>query len=147
MSKHTHRPKGIMMVCVLAAIGALIDLVTAFPDLGDFEQAQQVEKYPVQAQLEQFYYYLHAGVTLLCCYFMVRAHNWARWLYIIWNTTRVVIAFALPTMPNLQQHIGFLSFGWGMIPGFIFFVIALWLLCREEARTYFAHDSRSSREE
>jgi hypothetical protein len=144
---NAHRPTGITIVCVLVVIGALIDLVTALPDLGDFEEAQWAEKYPVQAQMQQFYHYLHAGVALLSCYFMMRAHNWARWLYLIWNTTRVVIAFALPTMPNLQQHIGFLAFRDLMIPGMIFFVVALWLLCRAEARAYFAHEREPSWEE
>ena len=143
----TRRPTGITIVCVLAVIGALFDMVTAQPDLGDFDEAQWAEKYPVQAQVRQFYYYLHAGVTLLACYFMLKAHNWARWLYLAWNTARVVTAFALPTLPNLQQHVGFLAFNGKMIAGMIFFIVALWLLCRAEARDYFAPSREPSLEE
>lgn len=133
-----HRPTSVTIVCTLAAIGGLIDLVLAQRNLGDYETAQWVEAHPRQAQFEQFYLYVHAGITLLASYFMLQGHNWARWVYFTWNAVRIAAAGALQFLPEHRESWGFLTFRYAMIPGALFFLIAVWLLSRAEARDYFA---------
>ncbi len=133
------RPGGVTLICVLAVTGGLIDLVVAQRDLGDFETAQWVYAHPQQAQIEQVYHYVHAGVMLLSSYFMMHAHGWARWLYLGWNTARFATGLALMYLPGMQESIGFLRLKAGMIPSGAFFLLSLWLLFRSDAREYFAH--------
>ena len=137
------RPTGITLICTLAAVGALIELVTAQQNLGDFETARWVETHHREAQFDQLFHYLHAGVTLLASFFMLQAKNWARWLYLIWNFLRVAAAIALIFVPPLGSSLCSLRFQPGLIPGAVFFALALWLLCRAEAREYFARGGRA----
>ena len=133
------RPGGVTLVCVLAVLGALLDLILAQKNLGDFETARWVDEHPQQARFEQLYSYFGAGLTLLASYFMLQAHNWARWLYLGWNTARLGLAVALLFLPAGQGNLAFLRFHTGMIPSAAFFILALWLLCRADAREYFAN--------
>ena len=78
-------------------------------------------------------------MTLLACYFMLQARGWARWLYLIWNILRLGAGLALVFLPI---ELAFLRFRTGMIPGAAFFLVALWLLCRADAREYFANGQK-----
>jgi hypothetical protein len=70
---------------------------------------------------------------------MLQAHNWARWLYLGWNVARYGAGFALIYLPGLQEDLGFLRLTSAIIPGAVFFLIALILLFRADAREYFAN--------
>ena len=133
------RPGGVTLICVLAVLGGLIDLVFAQRNLGDFETAEWVYAHQRQATIEQFYHYVHAGVMLLSSYFMLNAHGWARWLYLGWNSARFAMGFALMFLPGLQEDLGFLALRVGMVPSGAFFILSLWLLFRADAREYFAN--------
>jgi hypothetical protein len=133
------RPGGVTLICILSVLGALFDLVMAQRNVGDFETSRWVDAHPRQAQFEQFYHYIDAGVTLLACYFMMQAHSWARWLYLGWNLARFGTAIALMFVPKLQEDLGFLELNFSMIRSAIIFLFALWLLWRADAREYFAN--------
>jgi hypothetical protein len=133
------RPGGVTLICVLAVLGALIELVVSHRNLGDFETAQWVYTHGRQAQFEQFYQYIDAGLTLLSCYFMLHAHSWARWLYFGWNIARFGVAIALTFFPAALEDFGFLRLQTSMIPSAAFFLLSLWLLCSADAREYFAN--------
>ena len=47
------RPAGVTLICVLAVLGALVDLVSAQRDLSDFKSARWMDAHPRQAQIEQ----------------------------------------------------------------------------------------------
>ena len=136
------RPGGVTLICALAVVGALLDLVLAQRNVGDFETARWVEAHPRQAQFEQLFSYLSAGLTLLSCYFMLQAHSWARWLYLGWSTLRFGVAIVLLFLPGAHEDLGFLRLRPGMIPSAAFFLLALWLLCRADAKEYFANGRR-----
>jgi hypothetical protein len=131
------RPSGITLVCVLSVLSALLDLVLAQRDLGDFDTARWVDAHPRQAEFEQFYHYVDAGLTILACYFMMKAHTWARWLYLAWNAIRFGTAMALPFLVRLQEDLGFLRPNFSLIRSVAIFVLALWLLWRAEANEFF----------
>lgn len=132
------RPGGVTLVCVLAGVGAILGLVLAHRNLGDYETARWVEAHPVEARIEQLYYYLDAGITLLACYFMLQARGWARWLYLGWNLARFSAAIAITSIPALEERFGFLRWSGAMMVSAGLFVLALFLLSRAETREYFA---------
>ena len=140
---NNRRPGGVTLICVLAVLGALLDLVFAQRNVGDFDTSQWVDAHPRQAQFEQFYQYINAGLTLLAGYFMMQAHSWARWLYVGWNALRFAAAVALIFLPTLQEDLGFLQLRASTIPSAAFFLLALWLLFRADAREYFANVRRT----
>jgi hypothetical protein len=93
--------------------------------------------------LQLAFNYTHAGLTLLACYFILKARNWARWLYVITTGARHVLAFALLANDNLREGLRFLRFGWAMVPGLLFFAFAvLFALFRRGANEYFAAADR-----
>lgn len=134
------RPTGVTVICALAAAEALFTLVTAQQNVGDYETSRLVEANPRQAQFQQIYSYVHAGLTLLAAYFMLQARNWARWLYLSWSALRLALAITLIFLPDALKSAAFLRFEPGMIPGALFFLLALVVLCRGAARDYFAHN-------
>ena len=135
------------MICVLAVLGAMLDLVFAQRNVGDFETAQWVYAHERQAKFEQLFSYVHAGLMLLASYFMLQAHNWARWLYIGWNAARFAAGGALIFLPGLQEDLGFLRLNTGVIVSAVLYGIALVLLFRADAREYFANGGEPLRPE
>jgi hypothetical protein len=131
------RPGGITLICVLLVLGALVDLILAQRNVGDFETARWVEAHQRQAQFEQFYHYVDAGLTILACYFMMQGHAWGRWLYLVWNAIRFGTAMSLPFLAGLREDLGFLELNFSLIRAAVFFVFALWLLWRADAREFF----------
>ena len=136
------RPRGIAIICVVSVLGALLDLVLAQRNVGDFETSQWVDAHPRQAQFEQFYHYVDAGLTILSCYFMMQGHIWARWLYLVWNAIRFGTAMALPFLTQLQEDLGFLQLNFSMIRSAVIFIFALWILWRADATEFFMNARR-----
>ena len=138
------RPSGVALVCVLAVLNALLDLVLATRNLSDFDTARWVDAHPRQAQFEQFYHYVDAGLTILACVFMMKGHSWARWLFLGWNAIRFGTALALPWLPTLREDLGFLQPNFSLIRSAVIFVLALWFLWRAEATEFFMNARRPS---
>ena len=67
-------------------------------------------------------------VAIVCGAFLLRGHNWARWLALAWIAFHVGISF----VDSLQKVV---------VHGLIFLLIAYFLF-RPEARTYFRHRER-----
>ena len=144
---HDVRPGGVTLVCVLIVIGAIIELLTAQQGLADYETTLWMQENAKAAQIEEFFRYIHAGVSLLCAYFMLQAKNWARYLYLVWNLLKVIAAAALLTFDKLPVEAHFLRFRVGMVPGIVFFIVALCLLWRADSREYFYLGGRRRHEE
>jgi hypothetical protein len=62
-------------------------------------------------------------VAILCGAFLLRGHNWARWLALVWMAFHVVLS-AFHAIPELVIHA-------------VFCVVIAWLLFRPEAARYF----------
>lgn len=62
-------------------------------------------------------------VAILCGAFLLRGHNWARWLAIAWMAFHVVLS-AFHAIPELAVHA-------------VFCAVIAWLLFRPEAARYF----------
>jgi hypothetical protein len=147
LKMHDARPGGITLVCSLVVTGAIIDLLSAQHVFADYDTTQWLQLNPQAARIEEFFSYLHAGVSLLCAYFMLQAKNWARTLYVTWNGLKILAAGLLLAVSHLPLEAKFLQFQVSMIPGMVFFVVALFVLWRAEAREYFALGGHRRREE
>jgi hypothetical protein len=62
-------------------------------------------------------------VAIVCGAFLLRGHNWARWLAVVWIAFHVVLS-AFHAIPELAVHA-------------VFCVVIVWLLFRPEAARYF----------
>lgn len=137
------RPAALTLVCVLAMLGALIDAVFFFTDLSEVGNAQWMADHVNSARLQLVLHYVHSGVTLLACYFILKARNWARWLYVIATGARHAVAFVLLADDSLREGLKFLRFRGAMTPGLILFIVAvLFVLFRRGANEYFAAADR-----
>ncbi len=124
-------------------LGALIDAVLFFTDLSEGDNAQWMREHANSAYLQLALHYIYSGLTLLACYFIMKARNWARWLYVIGTGVRHTLALVLLSDGSLREGLMFLRFRWAMAPGLIFFIIAvLFVLFRRRANEYFAAADR-----
>ena len=98
--------------------------------------------HPKSANVQLILHFAHPGITLLACYFMFRAKNWARWLYVLCNGLLYGTALALLADDHLAEGFVFLRLTGAMVPGVIFLFIALIVLFRRDAREYFAVGGR-----
>jgi hypothetical protein len=139
------RPKSVSAVCSLAIIAALVELFTSqmaywVPDdpiLIAWRNAN-----PTAAAIELFVACGFAAIALFMCYFMLRAKNWARWIYLIISAIHYTFAFALLAFSNLGESLAVLRFRAAFIPGLLFFIIALIVLFLPRAREYFQGGGR-----
>ena len=137
------RPTAVTLVCVLAMLFALIDAVFFFTDLSDGNNAQWMADHINSARLQLVLHYAHSGITLLACYFILKARNWARWLYVIATGARHALGFILLSDDSLREGLQFLRFRGAMVPGLLIFVFAVcFALFRRNANEYFAAADR-----
>lgn len=65
--------------------------------------------------------------AIVCGAFMLRGHNWARWLALAWIGFHVILSY-FHTPPELAIHC-------------LFFAVIAWFLFRPDAARYFRADS------
>lgn len=136
------RPSGVTALCVLAMLGAMIEMMTSFADLGEIGVTEWLRDHAKSANVQLALHYAQPGITLLACYFMLNAKNWARWLYVASNGLRYGTALALLADHKLAEGFVFLRFHGVMVPGIILLFVALVVLFREDAREFFAAGGR-----
>jgi hypothetical protein len=110
------RPLSVTIVaCLYLAVGA-IGFVAHFREL--------LERHPDALAIE-----VTEAIAILCAVFLLRGHNWARWLALAWIAFHVVLS-AFQAIPELVIHA-------------VFCAVFAWVLFRPEATRYF----RGAREE
>jgi hypothetical protein len=104
------RPLSVLVLsCLYIATGAM-GFAYHFPAMMAREQ------YSVWIELVRL-------LAVVCGVFMLRGHNWARWLALVWMAFHVAISF--PALGKVAFHL-------------TFFVAIAWLLFRPDARRYFS---------
>lgn len=104
------RPVSVLVLaCVYIAVGA-IGFVYHFRELLAFQQGA------VWVELTEF-------IAIVCGAFMLRGHNWARWLALAWIAFHVILS-AFRTFHELAIHA-------------LFCTVIAWFLFRPEATRYF----------
>lgn len=133
------RPSGVTTFCTLAIIGALWDLGSAQWYYFDTDAlaANWIAAHRPEALVQLGVKYFYATVALLTCYWMLRAKDWARWTYLSVVALQYTVAFALLGMTDVAQNYALFTFRGAMIPGFLLFLLALWVLFTRDARDYF----------
>jgi hypothetical protein len=112
------RPVAVLVICCLyLAVGA-VGLVVHFP--------RHMVFHPDDVWIE-----LTELLALVAGIFMLRGHNWARWLAVAWLAFHVAISW--PEVSKIAIHTLFLA-------------AFAWLLFRPDARQYFARAGVESRE-
>jgi hypothetical protein len=76
-------------------------------------------------QYDVFWVCLVRLVAVVCAVFMLRAHNWARWLLVIWIAYHVVLS-ALHSISELIMHT-------------LLLMVVAYFLFRRSASAYFRH--------
>ena len=67
-------------------------------------------------------------LAVVCGAFILRGHDWARWVALAWMGFHVVVS-AFHAWPQLAIHV-------------LFLVVIAWFLCRPDAARYFRPPSR-----
>ena len=102
------RPVSVLVLsCLYIATGA-IGFAYHFPEM-------------MARQQDSVWIELVRLLAMLCGAFMLRGHNWARWLALVWMAFHVAISF--PVLGKVAFHLTFL-------------VAIAWLLFRPDARRY-----------
>ena len=134
-----HRPSGVNVFCVLAILGALFDLGSAqwYYFSTDIFQAEWIAAHKQEAQIQLGLTYFYGTITLITCYAMFHAKDWARWTYLGVAVVRFGVAFALLGFEDAKQNYQLFAFRGGMAPSFLLFILALFVLFTRDAREYF----------
>jgi hypothetical protein len=98
-----------ILACVYLAIGAIGFVVHFRELLAGHQDAWGIE--------------LTELVAILCGAFLLRGHNWARWLALAWIAFHVILS-AFHAIPELAVHA-------------LFCIAIAWILFRPEAARYF----------
>ena len=123
-------------------LGALAEITTAFADLNEIEQSEWLGAHSKAENVQLFLHYAYPGITILACFFMFRAKNWARWMYLICNALHYGTSLALLVDDYLADEFVFLKFDAEIFLGMTFYFIALAVLSSRGARVYFAAGGR-----
>ncbi len=136
------RPPAVTAVCFIASVTAIFGMVTCFADFSQIGTTETLHDHPIAANMRLTLHLLDPGISLLTCYFMLRARAWARWLYVLWSWLLYAIAFVFLALPHPPAGFEFLEFTGGMVPGVLFIIFATIVLFRSESRDYFAEGGR-----
>jgi hypothetical protein len=139
------RPAGVSWFCAFAILAALYDLSTAqlaFWDPSDPATRAWIAAHPTGARIQLGLTYFYASITLLACYYILKARSWARWTYLVLAVARYTLAFALLAFDDAGQNLLFLRFRGGMLPGLLLLLMAFLVLFTRDARDYFVARGR-----
>jgi len=111
----TKRPLGVTIVACLYLLVGTVGFVYHFPSL---------------RQQDGIWIELTELVAAVSGAFMIRGHNWSRWLAVAWMAFHVVISMSDP-FQKLAVHV-------------VFFVAITYLLVRPDAARYFRGEATES---
>jgi hypothetical protein len=134
------RPAGITWLCVFAILAALYELTVAQLEYWDPEDPDTrlwIATHFTGARVQMGLTYLFATITLLTCYFIMRAKNWARWTYLSVSVGRYALAFILLAIEDAKQDLLYLRFRGAMMPGLLLLIMAFLVLFTRDARDFF----------
>jgi peptidoglycan/LPS O-acetylase OafA/YrhL len=134
------RPAGITWLCAFAMIAALYDLTMAQYDFWEPDDPGTVlwiATHATGARVQLGLTYVFATITLLTCFFILRAKNWARWTYLSVSVLRYALAFVLLAIDDSKQDLLYLRFRGAMVPGLLLLIMAFLVLFTRDARDFF----------
>lgn len=117
------RPRSITIISWLFIVFGIVALLSGVLPFGDHSVAQRI------AELKSHWYvHLSRILQIVAGVFMLRGHNWARWLLVAWIAFHIVVA-ALHSALFLLMHV-------------LIFSVILYFVFRPPASSYFAGDTR-----
>lgn len=126
------RPTSVTVIVWILIVTGGISLVASTVNLNNPMVAELMAKSPLPMPVQ--YLMLYAGfiITLISGLAMLRAQNWARFLYVAWSAFAFVVGLATSPMKA------------AMIPGLVVFAVIVFLLFREKANDYFSSNASHS---
>jgi hypothetical protein len=113
------RPLSITIIGWLFIIFGAVALLSGLLPLGGTTTAQRIAEFK-----SHWMVHLSRLAAMVSGLFMLRGHNWARWLLVIWIAFHIVIS-ALHSVSQLAIHVAI-------------FAVILFFLFRRPASAYFA---------
>jgi len=113
------RPLSITLISWLFILFGSIALVSALLPIAGATQAQIVAEFK-----QHWMVHLSRLASIVAGLFMLRGHNWARWLLVVWMAFHIVIS-ALHSLGQLLMHVAI-------------FAVILFFLFRRPASAFFA---------
>ena len=115
-----NRPLPVTIIACIYIAAGVVGLIYHLPDF----RTQHVFQYDVIGIA------LLRLLAILAGAFMLRGHNWARWLALAWMASHVIVS-AFHTLPEFAIHC-------------LFCAVIAWLLFRPDAARYFRNPGTGS---
>jgi hypothetical protein len=119
------RPTSVTVIAWILIILGGISIITSTISLNNPMAKELMAKSPIPVSAQIIMMYAGLLVSIVSGIGMLKGHNWARLLYVIWGAIGFVIS--LLTSPIKVA----------LIPGFVVFVIIVFFLFRPIAQQYF----------
>ena len=120
------RPTSITVIAWILIVMGGISILSTTMYLNNPIAKEIMEKSPIPANVQYVMMYVGLIITIVSGIAMLKGHNWARFLYVIWSIVGFVIGIATSPMKTT------------IIPGLIFFLVIAFFLFRPIANNYFA---------
>jgi len=129
------RPTSITVISWILIVISVLNLVTSTVTINNPTVRELMAKNPLPIPLQFVMLYIGLTVALVCGVAMLRGHNWARWLYVIWSAIGMIVGLATSPMKAM------------MVPGALVFLIVAFFLFRPNATLYFSQSGASDEQD
>jgi len=109
-----------------------ISLITTTAMINNPMVLNSMNKSPFPIPIQYAFTYIGLLITLVSGIAMLKQHNWARLLYVIWSVIGFLVGLATSPMKA------------AMIPGLIIFIVITFFLFRPRANEYFSSSESSN---
>ena len=125
------RPTSVTVIAWILIVLGGISLITSTLMITNPMTRDMMSQSPIPISVQFAMMYIGSLITLVASIAMLKGHNWARLLYMIWNVVGLVVSFATSPMKA------------AMIPSLVVFIIIAFFLFRLKANIFFSTEERS----
>ena len=120
------RPTSITVIAWFLVVIGSLNLIFSTANINNPLVRELMAKRPLPVPIQLAMLYVGLSVMILCGVAMLRGHNWARWLYVIWTLVGTIVTFATSPMKVM------------LIPGLVVFLVIVFFLFRSNSSLYFS---------
>lgn len=120
------RPTSVTVICWILLVMGIMSAAGTLMNINNPLVKESMSRGPFPLPVQYVLLALGIGVMIICGAAMLKGQNWARYLYVGW--TGVALFISLWTTPVKAA----------LLPGFVLYAVAVFILFRPRARDFFA---------
>lgn len=120
------RPTSVTVIAWILIVMGGISLISTTAMVNNPMVRELMSKSPIPIPIQYAMTYVGLLIMITCGVAMLKACNWARFLYVVWSAIGFVIGIVTSPMKA------------AMIPGLVFLAVVTFLLFRPKANEYFS---------